>query len=67
MFAGDELAAAGFDAGADRSKQRPTGAYESEDGRWIFGRVGAAILRVQRDCDAEQESEAYEQEGGFLH
>jgi hypothetical protein len=24
-------------------------------------------LRVQRDCDAEQESEAYEQEGGFLH
>jgi hypothetical protein len=46
--------AAGFDAGTGRSKQRSCGADHSKDSGWIFGRISAAILCVQR-VDYEKE------------
>jgi hypothetical protein len=59
--------AAGFDAGARRSKKRSGRADYSENSSWVFRGVGAAILRVQREGDAEKESEAEEYKDRFLH
>jgi hypothetical protein len=59
--------AAGFDAGTSGGKECTGGADQSEDGGGVFRRVGAAILRVQGEGDAKEESEAEKHEGGFLH
>ena len=59
--------AAGFDAGARRSKKRSGRADYGENSSWVFWGVGAAILRVQREGDGEKESEAEEYKGRFLH
>lgn len=59
--------AAGSDSGACRSEKGSCGADHSEDSGWIFGRVCAATLRVQREDDGEKKSEAEKHQGGFLH
>jgi hypothetical protein len=59
--------AAGFDAGARRSKKRSGRADYSENSCWVFRGLGAAILCVQREGDGEKESEAEECKGRFLH
>jgi hypothetical protein len=50
--------AASLDAGAGCSKEHSGGTDESEDSGWIFRRVGATILCMQRKGDAKEESEA---------
>ena len=59
--------AAGFDAGARRSKKRSGRADYSENSSWVFRGIRAAILCMQREGDGENESEAEECKGRFLH
>jgi hypothetical protein len=59
--------AARLDAGARRSKKRSGRADYGQDSSWVFWRVCAAILCVQREGDGEKESEAEKCKGRFLH
>jgi hypothetical protein len=59
--------AAGFDAGARRSKKRSDRADYGKDSSWVFWGGDAAILCMQREGDGEKESEAEECKGRFLH
>ena len=56
-----------FETGARRSKKHSRGADHGKDSGWIFRRVGATVLGVERVGTGEKESEADKQERGFLH
>jgi hypothetical protein len=59
--------AASFDAGTGGCEERPGGAYDSKDSSWVFRGGDTASLRVQREGDGKQESEAEINEGRSLH
>jgi hypothetical protein len=59
--------ATSFDAGAGGCEEGPGGAYHGKDSGWVFRGGDAASLRVQREGDGKQESEAEKYEGGSLH